>query len=402
MQINASGPEPAPATSLGLDPRSLPSLVVHDTKEVEHEEVKLLSQDMNSPSIVRARDLAPMHRADEDLAKMKEPVKQFYLRQNAVIMGFLELEAEQRSGKDEEEGPNCHRTVAINVSFLVNIALFVLKIIAAIRSGSVAVVASALDSFLDLLSGSLLYFIARAVRKTNPYKYPVSKDRLEPVGITVFAAIMGMASVRVIEDAVTSIADGANGHISSLDLDGMTLGIMGAVILSKLALFTYCTLFGGESGIVGALAQDHRNDVFTNTVGVASFIIAFYVRKAWFMDPVGALLLSMYIIMNWIRAGRDQIRMLVGRSAEPEFIGRLAYLAAHHHPRVQRVDKVLAYFFGPKYYCEVDIVLPEDMSLKEAHDIGEALEQKIEALDEVGRCFVHLDYEWQHKPEHRK
>jgi divalent metal cation (Fe/Co/Zn/Cd) transporter len=48
----------------------------------------------------------------------------------------------------------------------------------------------------------------------------------------------------------------------------------------------------------------------------------------------------------------------------------------------------------------VDIELPEDMSLREAHDIGESLQNKLEALTEVERAYVHLDYESSHTPEH--
>ena len=49
---------------------------------------------------------------------------------------------------------------------------------------------------------------------------------------------------------------------------------------------------------------------------------------------------------------------------------------------------------------QVDIELPEDLPLKEAHAIGESLQIKIEELAEVERAFVHLDYECDHKPEH--
>ena len=38
------------------------------------------------------------------------------------------------------------------------------------------------------------------------------------------------------------------------------------------------------------------------------------------------------------------------------------------------------------------MVLPGDMPLKDAHDIGEDLQNKIEALPEVERAFVHLDW----------
>jgi divalent metal cation (Fe/Co/Zn/Cd) transporter len=48
----------------------------------------------------------------------------------------------------------------------------------------------------------------------------------------------------------------------------------------------------------------------------------------------------------------------------------------------------------------VDIELPEEMYLREAHNIGEALQNKLEALPEVERAYVHLDYESTHRPEH--
>jgi len=49
---------------------------------------------------------------------------------------------------------------------------------------------------------------------------------------------------------------------------------------------------------------------------------------------------------------------------------------------------------------QVDIELPEELPLKEAHTIGETLQSKIEKLPEVERAFVHLDDECEHKLEH--
>ena len=58
------------------------------------------------------------------------------------------------------------------------------------------------------------------------------------------------------------------------------------------------------------------------------------------------------------------------------------------------------YTFGDTYFAEIDVVLPPDMPLCEAHDIGESLQEKVESLNEVERAFVHLDYECTHRPEH--
>ena len=47
-------------------------------------------------------------------------------------------------------------------------------------------------------------------------------------------------------------------------------------------------------------------------------------------------------------------------------------------------------------------MLPNDMPLQRAHDIGEAPQEKMESLPEIEQDFVLLDYEYSHRPEHGK
>jgi divalent metal cation (Fe/Co/Zn/Cd) transporter len=57
---------------------------------------------------------------------------------------------------------------------------------------------------------------------------------------------------------------------------------------------------------------------------------------------------------------------------------------------------------GERLLVEVDIILPPDCPLKEAHDVGEALQDALELLENVERAFVHLDYNAEHPIEHRR
>jgi len=59
-----------------------------------------------------------------------------------------------------------------------------------IRSGSIAVAASTLDSLLDFMAGGILWFTHLAMKNINMYKYPIGKLRVQPVGIVIFAVIM--------------------------------------------------------------------------------------------------------------------------------------------------------------------------------------------------------------------
>lgn len=96
----------------------------------------------------------------------------------------------------------------------------------------------------------------------------------------------------------------------------------------------------------------------------------------------------------------ENVNSLVGRTAAAEYLQKLTYLCWNHHKAIRQIDTVRAYTFGSHYFVEVDIVLPSEMPLREAHDIGEALQEKLEQLPEIERAFVHLDYEYTHKPEH--
>lgn len=71
--------------------------------------------------------------------------------------------------------------MAINISNVANMFLFVAKVYASIESRSLAVIASTMDSLLDLLSGFILWFTSQAMRKPNRYRYPVGKQRMQPV-----------------------------------------------------------------------------------------------------------------------------------------------------------------------------------------------------------------------------
>lgn len=59
-----------------------------------------------------------------------------------------------------------------------------------------------------------------------------------------------------------------------------------------------------------------------------------------------------------------------------------------------------AYHFGPKYLVELEIVMPAEMTLAESHDIGIALQHKVEGLEAVERCFVHTDYQLRDVDDH--
>jgi len=236
------------------------------------------------------------------------------------------------------------------------------------------------------------------------------------------AALMGMASFEILKESVASLIydDAAKGGVAQDSLDGNMSSVfsMVGIVFVKLALYFLCqratsgctigngyVAAGGKQSIkatdptLEALAQDHWNDCLSNSVAAIALLAALTSPQLWFLDPLGALFISLYIIYSWYETGKEQIEQLTGKCAPDEFIEELRELASNFDDRML-VDVCRAYHFGPKFLVELEVVMPRETLLFESHDLGMELQYEIEGREEVDRCFVHIDYEQRPYDEH--
>ncbi|BFG28654.1 hypothetical protein CerSpe_149280 [Prunus speciosa] len=338
----------------------------------------------------------------ESLRRQRK-IAEYYKRQNKLLKGFNELDLFSETGfwpgSLTEDGVNQlarNERIAIYASNLANLVLFLAKVFASVQSRSLAVIASTLDSLLDLLSGFILWFTSNAMRKPNQYRYPIGKNRMQPVGIVVFASVMATLGLQILFESGRQLLTKTQPDRDPVKEKWM-IGIMVSATVVKFVLMAYCRRFKNE--IVRAYAQDHLFDVITNGIGLASAVLA--IRFYWWIDPVGAIIIALYTIGNWAKTVMENVWSLIGKTAPAEYLAKLTYLIWNHDKEIQHIETVRAYTFGCNYFVEVDIVLPGDMSLSHAHNIGETLQEKLENLPEVERAFVHVDFDITHRPEHK-
>ncbi|KAK6740006.1 hypothetical protein RB195_008463 [Necator americanus] len=289
-----------------------------------------------------------------------------------------------------------------HATLIVNISLMLAKAVASYLSGSLSILSSLVDSCVDITSGLVISVSARMIKKRDPYLYPRGRTRLEPLSLIIISVVMGVASVQLIYGAVKRIVAAYQfhnygiGEEPELDVSVTTVTIMVATVVVKFTLVIICRKYKSDPSIQ-VLAMDHRNDCLSNTVALAC---AWLATLFWYyFDPIGAILVSIYILYTWVNTGWEHLSKLSGKSAKPEFINRIIKVCIDHDPRISHLDTVYVYHFGTKFLVEVHIVLDEDMPLKVAHDISETLQINIESLPEVERAFVHTDYEYEHQPQ---
>ncbi|KAI9183263.1 hypothetical protein H9P43_004180 [Blastocladiella emersonii ATCC 22665] len=339
--------------------------------------------------------LSSSKKSPEELARLRKEgasarVARFYEDQNEMIDEYL---APINAGEDNDDDAKV--TLAVRASLGVNVLLLICQIAAATSSGSMSLLATATDSFMDLVSGGILLLADRAAKRQNILDYPTGKKRFETIGVIVFACLMATVAIQIVIEAIRGLAAGQEDG-TVVDLKEILL--ISAALAAKVCLFLYCNSLR-QYNTAATLATDHRNDLVLNSFGLTMSLLG--VKLLWWLDPVGGIGIGLLILRSWAETAWENIQLIIGRSAPPAFLNKITYLAATHHPSVLQVDTCKAYWLGNNMFVEVDIVLPPDMTLRESHDIGEALQMKLESLPNVERAFVHVDYEFDHSPEHR-
>ncbi|KAH7017038.1 hypothetical protein EDB80DRAFT_704062 [Ilyonectria destructans] len=373
--------------------------------------------------------LEQFRKSDEDLKLIKnKKVRRFYEAQNERLNDWLEVDAvvmaiaddvlesmnpdpdhdgdlERTGGLQRVEGnigellpeeeklkrrkASQRAKLAINVNVVANILLLVGKTFAVFTTGSLSLVASVVDSALDLLctlivwsTNRLVLWRLNALRK----RFPVGRRRLEPLGILVFSIIMVISFMQILQESVARLMPP---HHKAEILSWAAIGSLLATVVIKGTIGVGCHSI--KTTQVQALVQDCKTDVIFNTLSLLFPLIG-YKADIWWLDSVGAGLLSLFIIFDWGHTCFSNVVRLSGEAADDHTLKKLIYLAYRFAPIVTGFKNVTAYHAGDGVWVEFDVLLDEKTPLNRSHDIAETLQYCAEGLGEVDRAFVTTDY----------
>ncbi|KIW72679.1 hypothetical protein PV04_00857 [Phialophora macrospora] len=387
---------------------------------------------------VDRREFEKYRKSEDEIKKIKDKkIRRYYEKQNAALNDWAEVDTivlamadevlesmntdADHDGIREREGRLQHveehieallpedvrserakadrkARWAVNINVIANIILLVAKGIAALKSSSLSLIASLLDSALDLLCTVIVWTTTRLVSwrlSALTRKFPVGRRRLEPIGILVFSIIMVISFLQILQESVSKLLPSGDHSIATLPALAIasmagTVGIKGLIGLGCLRI---------KTTQVQALVQDCKTDVYFNTLSLLFPLIGKH-AGVWWLDPLGAALLSLYIIYDWADTCLENVTRLCGLAVDDSLQKKLIYLAYRFSSVVSGFKSVTAYHAGDGVWAEFDILLDEKTPLRRTHDIAETLQYCCEALTEVDRAFVTTDYSVQNPGGH--
>lgn len=327
----------------------------------------------------RPRSLRDIHKQNE-IKKYYDTVSE-WLNQIDELNEMPDYSQELENKNEANFSIRC----ATYCSFGLNLMLLTGKAIAMSTSSSYTIMSSLADSCLDIIAGFIISYAAANSKTTeeDKLKYPAGKSRVSTVGILVFSVLMSVCALYIIGQCLMALVN----HEIAPQTTKTAVCIMVFTIVLK--FFMWIVFRWLNHPITNTLADDHRNDVLTNSFGL--FMYWGGARLQWWMDSTGGMMISFYILNSWAHNAADMARALMGENAAPEVIRNITYVSAHHHPLIKTVDKVVAYQIGPMCFAEVFITIPDHVPMRVGRYIGDTLQKRLERMEDVEHAFIHVD-----------
>jgi cation diffusion facilitator family transporter len=264
------------------------------------------------------------------------------------------------------------------------------KLAVGLATGTVTVLASAVDSLLDFLISSFNVYAVRTTERPSDEVYNYGRGKIE--GLSAFLEglfILGSAAY-ILRTAILRLME------PDPLLEKELFWAMGAMVFSVIvtgALVLYLTRLSRRSRslIIEADAAHYRADFLTNGGILVALALIEFTGWQW-LDPVIAMAISFFVARAALPLVTKGVRMLLDRALDESIVDRIRGIASGHSDRVNGVHEIKTRRSGDTNFVEFHLVFDEDIKLREAHRIADEIEMLIRRLEKARWVInIHLD-----------
>lgn len=283
-----------------------------------------------------------------------------------------------------------HVRTAATIAIAGNLALAAAKLAVGLSTGSLAVLGDGIDSSTDVVIAIMSLVVASVISQPSDKEHPWGHGRAETVATVLVAFVILLAGFQLSASAVSRLASKAAFPAAS----PVTIWVTALSILGKatLAATQYRIARKSGSAIVLANAKNMASDIVISASVLAGLAasMAFSVPA---LDPVIALLVGLWVMKTALGIFLEQNLELMDGTTD-ESLYRALFAAVRSVPGAGNPHKARIRKMASSWDIDLDIEVAGDKTVREAHDIAEAVERAVKCqIADVYDIMVHVEPE---------
>lgn len=276
-------------------------------------------------------------------------------------------------------------TVAGVMGIISNFLLFLAKLAVALLSGSVAIMADAMNNLTDAGSSLVTIFGFKLSSRPADEEHPYGHARYEYVAGLIIAFIVVLIGFELGKSSVEKIISGEENEFSYVTVIVLVLAI--AVKLWQGVAYAH---FGKaiSSETLMAAGADSRNDVISTTAVLLSSI--FVMITGISVDAYVGLAVSLYILYSGIQLVRSTINPILGVAPDKELVTAIIDTVLSNPEILGIHDFVIHSYGASETFATAHAEVDAKSDLIACHDTIDNVEREV--FEKFGvKLVIHMD-----------
>jgi len=272
------------------------------------------------------------------------------------------------------------------LSLVTNIFLTVLKIAAAVATGSVSLFSEGIHSAADVVASTITYFSVKVASAPPDDEHPYGHGKVESLASFAESIILLLIVGFIFKESIERLTHGTQVQHLSLGT-----GIMAVSAVISLGVGLHVGKVGKTSDSAALKSNSNHLLVdFWTSVGVFAALLISDLTGLHQLDAWFAIALGLWIAWSAIHIAREAVEQLIDRRIaddEMEVIRRvlsgIPELISYHRLRTRHSGNI--------HYIEVHVVVPNDWTVVQGHAMADRVESALEEAIQPSHAVVHID-----------
>ncbi len=272
------------------------------------------------------------------------------------------------------------------VGIIVNLLLFAVKLIAGISSGSVSIIADAVNNLTDAGSSILVLIGYLISAKPADREHPYGHARMEYLCGLFISILVTFLGFELFQSSIDAIRE--PGESSGYDF--VAIVIMGTAVLAKVFLAVFYRMIGKriDSQTLRASAMDSIGDVCATLAVIIGMLLTPVIGPV--SDGIFGCIIAIYIFIMGIKLIIDSSNTLLGTAPNVELIKKIVARIKAYNGVLGIHDLVIHNYGADQYFVSVHVEMDAEQNVLECHDIIDNIEADFR--QEMGiQLVIHLD-----------
>lgn len=258
------------------------------------------------------------------------------------------------------------------VGILSNSLLCVMKMLIGFLSGSIAIVADAVNNLADASSSLITLVGFKLASMPEDDEHPYGHARMEYLAGMAVSVMIIIVGVELGKSSIEKIM-----HPSPLEFSWTVV----IVLLLAIAIKVWQSLFNISAGkkinslALIATGTDSRNDVISTSVVLAGVLMGHFLNVQ--IDGYLGLAVALFILWSGISLVKETVSPLLGEAPDPDLVNNIEKQAMSFDG-VLGIHDLVVHNYGPgKIFASVHIEVDSDVDVMLSHDLVDNIEKQI-------------------------